>query len=333
MRRAIHSLLALLPLVVVSPAASAAGEEAPMHRDHVSAATASADGARILTSSTSGEAVLWQTAPFQPILELAPGESGEDRGRISAIAIDSTGARALIAQDWAATVELWTLGAAPSFTRLAAHSARTTAAAFAPKGALLATAGADRGPAAAGAPDDDQIPPMLPAVIRLWRGERLSTELPAPPGRVTALAFDATGERLAAGGDGQVRVWEVATGRLDSTLKAPGQVAAIAFDGGSVCVVASDGTACHGGGKATALPARSPALAAAVTHSLIVASTHEEVEVWSRAKGARIAALPGRAAAVVPVGADLWVVFEDRAVLLHDGRPTGVEHRLMAVSP
>jgi hypothetical protein len=327
--RIFAALVALLPL----PSTAAPKEEARMHRDNVNTAAVDAEGRRLLTGSTGGEVVLWQTSPMRPLVELEAAGSSGTRGRIAALALTPDGQVAAVAPDWAREVELWTLGEAPAASPLAAHSARTTALAYAPDGAMLATAGHDRAPAGAKGGEDDELPPMTAAAVRLWRDGKLLRELGGPHGRITALTFDEAGGRVAAGGEGEARVWDTATGRLTATLAASGQVATIAFAGASICVVASEGAACfEGSNRQPVAGVRAPTLAAALAGDVIAAGTFDELMVVRRTSGERLATVPGRATAVVRVGADLWALFDDRAVVLHNGIPEGVEHTLRVVS-
>ncbi|GMV42336.1 MAG: hypothetical protein AMXMBFR64_40520 [Myxococcales bacterium] len=327
MRRA---LVTLVMLALAAPATGAPPKEPPMHRDTVNTAAVSADGATLLTGSTSGEVVWWSTAPFRAMRELVAGASGEERGRIAALAVDARGERAAVAADWAKAVEVWTLlGDAPAMTPLPAHGVRTTALAWSPDG-LLATAGHDRGPARAD-DDDDALPPMLPAVVRLWSGTRLVRELEGPPGRVTALAFG-PGGHLSAGGDGEAREWDAATGALRGKTKTAGQVAAIVYVGDERCVVAAEGAACGGAQSAEVRGVRAPTLAAAVTAAHVAAGTYEALVVTRRSDGSAVAQIPGRAAAVVPVRGDLWAVFESSIVVLHEGAPSGASHNVRVLA-
>ncbi|MFD7631257.1 helix-turn-helix domain-containing protein [Streptomyces sp. NPDC059851] len=115
----------------------------------------------------------------------------------------------------------------PFLARFAGHSGPVNAAAFAPGGRLLATAGSDG------------------KVLLRRVSDRRTTATLTMPGRVRSVAFSPDGRALAATStEGPVRLWDTA-GRLTAELPAETAGArAVAFspDGRTLAVAAADGT-------------------------------------------------------------------------------------------
>ncbi|MEM9490968.1 MAG: hypothetical protein AAGC55_17600, partial [Myxococcota bacterium] len=146
-----------------------------MHRHNVFAAAMSLSGNLVVTGTVGGEVLVWSTRPFAPVRELG---SPEHRGTISALALSPDGKEALVAPDWKAAVERWNVESATRGPALAAHSGRTTALAYAPGGALIASGGVDKLPSSGTADEgDDEVPALAPPSVRLWRDGALVHEL------------------------------------------------------------------------------------------------------------------------------------------------------------
>ncbi len=302
------------------PAVASQPGKDPMHRHNVFAAALAGDGGRIITGSVGGEVLVWSTRPFVPVRDLPPPAN---RGKISALALSPDGTEALVAPDWKPAVERWDVEAGAPRGELAAHTGRTTALAYAPAGGIIATGGADRLRAAAGgggkAGTDDEVPPLSPPVVRLWKQGARVHELTGLKARIGAIAFNHDGSLIAAGGEDAVKVWRTADGGEVATYDLAGEAAAVAFRGEDVCAVSSKAASCFTKrGAAPIQGARAPTRAAAITPSWLASGTYEEVEVRD-AGGAVRATIPGRAYAIVGRGDDLWAILADQVIPVRSG--------------
>lgn len=289
-----------------------------MHRHNVVAAALSGDGARLVTGSVGGEALVWSTRPIVPIRDLP---AARNRGKISAVALSPDGNEALVAPDWKPAIERWDLTATAQRGELAAHTGRITAIAYAPAGGLIATGGADRAPGGAASGNDDDVPPPLAApTVRLWRAGTRVHELAGLTKRIGAIAFNRDGSLVAAGGDNAVKVWRTADGVEVASYDLPGEAAAVGFRGERLCAASSEAAACFGPGSAAAAiaGAHAPTRAAAITDGWLATGTFDAVEVRDAA-GALRATIPGRAYAIVGRGDDLWLILADQAIAVHAG--------------
>lgn len=294
----------------------------PMHRHNVFAAALSGDGGRLATGSVGGEVLIWTTRPLIPLRELPPPGN---RGKIAALALSPDGAEALVAPDWKPAVERWDVDAGAR-GELAAHSGRTTALAYAPSGGLVATGGADRLPAAGGAPaagsgidDEDTTPKTAPPTVRLWKQDVRLHELTGLRGRIGAIAFNPDGSRVAAAGDGAVKVWRTTDGVELASYDLPGEAAAVGFRGDDVCAVSSEGAACFTArGPVAIAGARAPTRAAAITQPWLASGTYDAIEIRGL-DGAVRATVPGRAYAIVGLADELWAILTDSAIPVKAG--------------
>ena len=291
-----------------------------MHRQNVFAAAINLSGDRVITGSANGEVLVWSVPTFVPVRDLpAAGK----RGKISALALSPNGSEALVAPDWSATVEQWDVEAAAARGTLAAHTGRTTALAYHPSSAMIATGGADRLAAASGQDDDeddDAVPAMAAPTVRLWKDGAKVHELTGLDKRIGAIAFSADGALVAAGGQDAVKVWRTADGAEVATYALPGESATVAFRNETVCAISSDGGACFTAKGSTAIEgARAPTTAALITDKWTASGTYEQIEVRSAADGALRATIPGRAYAIVGAGDDMWAILTDRAIPVRAG--------------
>jgi WD40 repeat protein len=305
-----------------------------MHRHNVFSAAASPAGGRLVTSSTSGEVIVWQTAPLRALHTLAP-PAGIQRGKTRALAISPDGETIAIGVESQGEVERWRASDGKEATPLHAYTGRVTALAYHPAGDVLATAGADRAAGGGSSGDglDDEVPALQPPVVRIWRGDQKALELPGLKGTVWAMAFDAGGDSIAAGGEDSVHVWSASTGHRTAEYHIPGQIAAITFVSKRVCVISSKLGRCFDPGapdRPVEWPGvKAPTTAAYIDQSWIVSGTYEALEVRSFDKpDTVVTSIPDRVYSVIPVGKDIWAIFKDRAVVLRDGKPTGAEHEL-----
>jgi len=294
----------------------------PMHRHNVFAAALSGDGGRLVTGSVGGEVLIWTTRPLLPLRELPPPDN---RGKIAALALSPDGTEALVAPDWKPAVERWDVDAGAARGALAAHSGRTTALAYAPSGGLLATGGADRLPAppaagaGAGIDDEDTTPKTAAPTVRLWKQDVRVRELTGLRGRIGAIAFNPDGSRVAAAGDGAVKVWRTTDGAELASYDLPGEAAAVGFRGDDVCAVSSEGAACFTArGPVAIAGARAPTRAAAITGPWLASGTYDAIEVRGL-DGAVRATIPGRAYAIVGLADELWAILTDSAIPVKAG--------------
>jgi WD40 repeat protein len=155
-----------------------------------------------------------------------PRELARERGSVNALALEGG---KLAAGGAAGLVDVWTTSDGEHVATYAGHTKPVRALAFAPGGALLASASED-------------------ATIRLWGppGE-LPHVLTGHQGWVFSVAFDRVGSMVVtAGSDGTARVWDVASGAPIATFDAhQAEVWTAAFDrvGARIVTAGFDATA------------------------------------------------------------------------------------------
>ena len=201
----------------------------PASKGSVRDARFSSDGSRVVSCGDDGVARIWRlaggAAPAAPEVQLAPAEGrirscrwSPDDGRIATAGGTRTESR----------VRLWDPATGAMLHELPHEAAGPLA--FAPDGALLASAGGD-------------------GVARLWdvaTGARRA-ELIGHAGAILDAAFAPDGARLATSSrDNTARVWTVATGKLEVTLRGHlDAVSSVGFspDGTRVLTTSHDATA------------------------------------------------------------------------------------------
>ncbi|QFY08453.1 TIR domain-containing protein [Nonomuraea phyllanthi] len=194
--------------------------------DHVWAEAFSPDGALLATANDDDSVRVW----YRPTGRLA-GTLADHRGRVRSIAFSPDGAHVATGCD-DKLVRLWHVASGDLVATLEGHADRVYSVTFSPDGRLLASAGND-GLAMVwelrpDLPRPDQARPDQARPDQGWPGQpsradqawrpRLRHEL-RHEGRLWSVAFDASGERLATGGDDLlVRVWDTATGQARHSL-------------------------------------------------------------------------------------------------------------------
>jgi WD40 repeat protein len=147
---------------------------------------------------------------------------------VTCVAFSSDG-RIIASGSFDQKVKLWDPVGGKELAALPGHQALVRCLAFSPDGRLLATGGRDK-------------------KVLLWDvgNRRLLRTLAEYDDEIRAIAFSPDGRRLAASGEDQdrtVRLWEVATGRLEHTFSEPHAAYSLAFspDGGSLALGGKDG--------------------------------------------------------------------------------------------
>jgi WD40 repeat protein len=188
--------------------------------------TYQADGRVLATTGASQPVQLWDALSGREIATLGQGNAVLAMAAFSpdGTLLASTGKAGQwsVLRGWEGGVELWRLDGRHERRRLVGHATTVSAAAFTQDGKGLATAGYD-------------------TTVRLWRHDtaELKQTLRGHPGIVLDLAVSPDGKWLASAGfygevdmatakemkPGEVRVWELATGKEVAKLPAPHRLA------------------------------------------------------------------------------------------------------------
>ena len=312
------------------------------HPDAVTALVASLEGTKILTISGDKQARLWNAgtgatektfATGQPLTAAAPAPDGATVALASA---DKTlsiraGDKELKKLAFAADVGVvayaadgklvagladgslkWIdAGAGKETKSIAAHAGAVVAAVFAPKGDLLATAGADK-------------------AVKLWAAAdgtaKGKFDLAEP---ATAVAISRDGQRLAAGFGKSVAVWTLADSKPVVTLATPAEVKGVALspDGLRIAAAGGDGKVRVYGsdGKLQEAFAHAGAVSGvaflADGKKVASSSADKTAAVWSSSfLGQAAFAKPVRGVALVPQGDRVVVLADDGALSVVDAK-------------
>ena len=195
------------------------------HTSSVNTVAISADGARIVSGCQNGIICCWDLASG----ELERTLKGSDAS-VQSVAVTPDGTQ-IIEGSWDGTVRVWDL-ASGNLERSSSHPGPVTAVAVAPDGRRIISAS-----------NDNKGGKRTVWVWDLSSGQ-LERTLEGHTGEVRALAVTADGARLISGSeDHTAKVWDLAGGRLESTLNHPDYVFTVAptRDGQRVVSAGRDG--------------------------------------------------------------------------------------------
>ena len=172
------------------------------------------DGQRLLTAGVDGTVRIWDISPLNDAGLLVLSRNGV---RLTRVAIDPNG-KYLAAAGNDGKVKVWTMPDGRELFTLSPHSGPVWDVAFSPDGLSLATAGADNTArvwdlrASLATPDS-------PARLVIAGGVNQRSSLSSQPG-IRQVAFSPDGTRLlTAGADGEVILWDIATGKETGAFK------------------------------------------------------------------------------------------------------------------
>ncbi len=244
------------------------------HIAGVNAIEYSPDGTQIATASDDSIVMLWDAGTGRVVSRLV-GHGGS----IFAIHYDATGARVVSASTDKTAIE-WSAKPQLAATRLVGHTGRVLAAELAPDDHLVVTGGID-------------------GTVRLW--DRATAQqlrsLPHDGTLVSSATFSPDSARVATGNHSGIRLWDVATGRLEATL--PGAEAnelEWSRDGAKLLSASDDGAArvwsrdgkllatMQGPGGVLRSASFSPA-----ADRVITSSENHVTQIWDAASGRELA--------------------------------------------
>jgi WD40 repeat protein len=207
------------------------------HTDSVLDVTFSPDGQILASAGRDGSIILWDMSTFQPLGQPLTGHTDG----VWEVAFSSDG-KILASASWDGSIILWDMATKePLGPPLIGHQGAVISVAASPTMPILASAGRD-------------------GAIILWdlnTGQPVSSPLQGYPGSVWRVAFSPDGQTLASAGcaqvtargnceQGEIRLWDVATGRqLGQSFVGHSDVAwTVAFnpDGDKLASSSRDGT-------------------------------------------------------------------------------------------
>jgi len=172
------------------------------------------DGQSLLSAGVDGTVRIWDISPLNDAGMLVLGRNGI---RLSRVAIDPNG-KYLAAAGYDGKVQVWTMPEGRELFTLSAHSGPAWDVAFSPDGLSLATAGADN-TAKVWDLRTTLASPDSPARLVVTGGVTQRSSLSSQPG-IRQVAFSPNGAQLlTAGADGEVKLWDIATGKETSAFK------------------------------------------------------------------------------------------------------------------
>ncbi len=272
------------------------------HKDAVTAAAFSPDGARLVTASRDGTARVWGAASGEGSATFAHGRA------VNAAAFSPDGARVVTASD-DGTARVWDATFGTALTAPLRHDSAVLGAAFSPDGARVVTTSRD-------------------GSTRVWdaaSGAPLASLL-EHEGWPNGAAFTPDGARvITAGEDGLARVWDAASGALLASAGKPAPRAeaprdgrasarytfmsavAVSPDGARFVTASADGTArvwdaLSGRPVTAALKNYRSVSSAAFSPDgarILTTGWDHKARVWDAATGKVIAAMTGHRDAVV----------------------------------
>ena len=278
----------------------------------------SPDG-RTLASGSNHGIELWE---LETGTQVASASWAEGIWEIESVAFSPDGSTLAAGSGKDYSVTLWDVATFTRTATLEGHGDRVTAVAFSPDGRTVASASWDH-------------------TVRLWdvATESNVATFDGHPNWVYSLSFSPDGRTVASGSsvdprDGQVHLWDVATGQEVTLEGHRGRVVAVAFSkDGTVAAGSRDGTVRLwdvATRSATTLSRQHFSAARGVALSpdgttLATALPGYAVQLWDAATGANIAELEGHtsrlnAVAYSPDGTTLASGASDRTVMLWDLR-------------
>jgi WD40 repeat protein len=215
------------------------------HTDRIPALAWHPSGKLLISAGWDTTARVWDTTTFEPIILLNSHAS-----QVVTLALSQHGGL-LACADSANAVHIWDVTANRTLAVLKGYAAEIKCLAFSPDGERVAAGGENHlivvkrwqnellsskliSPTSA-APATQVLTRIAvnadgsrlatasgEKALRIWdtRSAQLVTQ-PVGAGGLHSVAYSADGTRLAGGSDGKVRIWESASGRLQSTLEGP----------------------------------------------------------------------------------------------------------------
>ncbi len=264
---------------------AASGDSIAILRGHtkaVSSASIDVDGERVVTASFDGTARVWQagTSAAARMSYLTRGDP------LTSISLSPDGTRAAIVDSAGRLQIVDASTVAPSNMRdlfVSKFDGARGQVAFSPNSARVLVNGTW----------DSRIQIFDAATLDLVG------EVDAAPAQAIAAAWDSAGQRVVFGGDdGQVKLWDVDTNRVQELFKASGPIAALAFTVDEMRVAVAQ-TLLRGHGAAVTSVRFSPD-----GRHVLSGSDDHTVRWWDIQTGTAVLVLRGRSAEVTDVSMD-----------------------------